>query len=155
MASDTWWYVALILLILGIILLAAAAIWYASIRKSEWYIWLLFGLGILFILIAIFIWIYYSYDAKPACPSTACNPCGNPVYYAAGGAPAVSQGTAPVYQPGTAQPAYQGGQVLYSQPPPVYQQPQVVYSQTQPSVLSTQGGAGTTTTTAVVRQQQL
>jgi len=38
MASDTTWYIALILLILGIILIAAGAIWYASIRKAEWYI---------------------------------------------------------------------------------------------------------------------
>ena len=153
MASDTWWYVALILLILGIILLAAAAIWYASIRSSEWYIWLLFGLGILFILIAIFIWIYYSYDDKSSC-ATPCNPCGNPTYYTAGAAPVVSQGTQPVYQPGVAQAAYPGGQTIYAQPPAVYAQPQVVYSQpiAQPSVLSTQGAPGTTTT--VVRQQQ-
>lgn len=58
-----WWAVALV--IIGILLLLAGAIWFAATRKSEWYIWLLVGLGALFLIIGIILFIY-DYSRAPS-----------------------------------------------------------------------------------------
>ena len=68
-----WW--AVILVILGIILLIAAGIWFAAIRKSEWYIWLLLGLGALFLIIGIILFIW-NYSRTPSVPVATTSGCG-------------------------------------------------------------------------------
>ena len=66
-----WWAVALV--IIGILLLLAAAIWFAAIRRAEWYIWLLVGLGALLLIVGIILFIYdYSRTPMDLMPNTGC-----------------------------------------------------------------------------------
>ena len=127
MASDTTWYIALILLILAIILIAAGAIWYASIRKGEWYIWMLIGLGVLFLLISIFMWIYYYQDNNSCGYVNNCNdPCSQPRMTAP--TVAVTGSPPPTYY---APAPYQQGHVHYEIPPGTITQGQPVIQNQQ------------------------